>query len=184
MPPAERWPHGVRARYVAGCRCYRCRRANLLYHRRRARLIARGLDNPIIDATVARNHLRALSRAQIGRRTVAKLTGLADSILHGIQKGTRTRIRKMTERRILSVPLDAQPAGARVPAAQTWRCITQLRLWGWRKVRIAEAIGQHKALQLGRDFVTRRQAAAVLLLFQREHFRRRHPPVSILRRYT
>lgn len=33
MPPAERWPHGVRARYVCGCRCDPCRAANTAYAR-------------------------------------------------------------------------------------------------------------------------------------------------------
>lgn len=37
MPGAERWPHGVRARYVCGCRCDECRAANTKRSRERTR---------------------------------------------------------------------------------------------------------------------------------------------------
>jgi len=38
MPPAERYPHGTRARYVAGCRCAPCTASNLrAYHDRQDR---------------------------------------------------------------------------------------------------------------------------------------------------
>lgn len=36
LPPADSWPHGVRARYVSGCRCNACRAANTAYARQRA----------------------------------------------------------------------------------------------------------------------------------------------------
>lgn len=36
LPSMEHWPHGVRARYVCGCRCDLCRRANTEYARERA----------------------------------------------------------------------------------------------------------------------------------------------------
>jgi len=37
LPPAESYEHGTRARYVAGCRCDDCKRANReAYHRRQA----------------------------------------------------------------------------------------------------------------------------------------------------
>lgn len=45
MPGPERWPHGVRARYVCGCRCEACRAANTAYyHQRQARLKALATD--------------------------------------------------------------------------------------------------------------------------------------------
>lgn len=38
LPSAERFPHGIRARYVTGCRCDECRAANRrAYHERQAR---------------------------------------------------------------------------------------------------------------------------------------------------
>jgi hypothetical protein len=37
MPDAERWPHGVRARYVGGCRCDECKAANASRCRERTR---------------------------------------------------------------------------------------------------------------------------------------------------
>lgn len=38
LPPAERYQHGTRSRYVTGCRCDACRAANAAaYHERQAR---------------------------------------------------------------------------------------------------------------------------------------------------
>lgn len=46
LPPAERYPHGTRARYVTGCRCAPCRESNrLYYHQRQAR--AKALANEV-----------------------------------------------------------------------------------------------------------------------------------------
>lgn len=45
MPPAERFEHGTRARYVCGCRCESCRAANTQYAREcAARAKARALE--------------------------------------------------------------------------------------------------------------------------------------------
>lgn len=35
LPPADRYPHGKRARYVCGCRCDACRAANAAYYHER-----------------------------------------------------------------------------------------------------------------------------------------------------
>lgn len=41
LPPIEHYPHGTRARYVAGCRCTECRAANKrAYHELQKRAIA------------------------------------------------------------------------------------------------------------------------------------------------
>ena len=42
LPPAERYLHGSRARYVTGCRCAPCREANNEYARMRQKLVRRG----------------------------------------------------------------------------------------------------------------------------------------------
>jgi hypothetical protein len=47
MPAAERWEHGTRTRYVAGCRCAHCRAANTQAARERAaRAKAAALASP------------------------------------------------------------------------------------------------------------------------------------------
>lgn len=39
LPPAERFAHGTRSRYVTGCRCAACRESNRLYYHQRQALI-------------------------------------------------------------------------------------------------------------------------------------------------
>lgn len=49
MPPADRFPHGTRSRYVSGCRCDACRGSNTAYYherQRRAKELARAIDKP------------------------------------------------------------------------------------------------------------------------------------------
>lgn len=49
LPPAEHYPHGTRARYVAGCRCGECKKANkVAYHelQRRAIEAAQEIETP------------------------------------------------------------------------------------------------------------------------------------------
>lgn len=45
LPPADRFEHGTRARYVTGCRCDACRNANrLAYHARKEKARAAAVD--------------------------------------------------------------------------------------------------------------------------------------------
>lgn len=181
MPGQHRWLHGMRARYVCGCRCYLCRTANRLYHRQRASAISQGRANPLVDASRARAHLLALSDAAIGRRSVERVSGVGDTVLQSIKSGRKRQIRAETERRILAVPFDAQAPNAHVPAARTWERVRYLMQHGWKKYRIAEAIGQHRALQLGKDHCSARHAAAILKLYL-ETRKQCYRPVQILTR--
>lgn len=54
LPPAERYRHGTRARYVTGCRCTPCRASNTAYyHQRQARAKALAAELPAAAATPA-----------------------------------------------------------------------------------------------------------------------------------
>lgn len=45
LPPADRYRHGTRSRYVSGCRCSQCRESNrLAYHERQKQLKALALE--------------------------------------------------------------------------------------------------------------------------------------------
>lgn len=166
---ARQRPHGDRLRYLAGCRCPACRGANTAYERMRSRARKAGMGNPIVPADEARAHLKALAAIGVGRNTVALATDISSAILHMIARGTREKIRKATERKILAVTSGCLADGARIDAAPTWALIRELIDAGDTKLSIALAIGQKgSGLQLSRKQVTVRNAEKV----RRHHARR------------
>lgn len=89
-------PHGIRMRYMAGCRCLKCRMANSNYETSRVKARASGDCNGVVDASAARKHVRKLSREGVGYKMVAEASGIASSILFAIRNGTRPRARART----------------------------------------------------------------------------------------
>jgi hypothetical protein len=155
-------PHGTRLRYMAGCKCFKCRRANSDYER--SRIAARiGRDwNGIISADRARAHLQMLHRAGVGRRTIGDISGTAHSTIHEIRKGRKLRIRARTERRILAI---APNAAHIVPAARTHKLIREILEEGFSKAEVARRLGYRSpALQFNRRRVTARNEARVIAL--------------------
>lgn len=166
-------PHGDRLRYMAGCRCFDCRRSNSAYEAARKIARAAGEGNGIVPAGKARAHLKALSLRGIGRRSVAAACDVADTILGDIIAGRKTRIRAATERAILSVTPAAASDGVLVPARATWRMLDELIADGYTRRKLAVALGSKSktpSLQLKRDFVTVRSAYQVGRLFDRLRF--------------
>jgi len=164
---AARKECGTHAKYVAGCRCVECTRANREYERVRAKAKARGQGNPMVDATAAREHLRALAAVGIGRRTVAAVTDLHPGNLWKIRLGLKAKVRRETERRILAVDEGARGDAARVDAKPAWRLIRELVRRGWTKGFIAQRLGcKAKALQLRRGQITARSAMKVERLYR------------------
>ena len=103
LPPAERFEHGIRARYATGCRCDSCRKANRDYERGRIAARRDGDWNGLTSSEPARKHLLMLEKAGVGRRTIERLTNIPRSILYGIKCGTKLNIRARTSKLILSV---------------------------------------------------------------------------------
>jgi hypothetical protein len=160
--------HGDRLRYMAGCRCDECRGANTLYERERKAARAAGDWNGIVSAQAARRHILKLSGLGVGKRTVADCAGVPESIICLIRSGTRTQIRARTERRILAVTKAMRGDRALVPAGPTWTRINWLLEQDFTKAQIAAELGYAKpALQIDRDFVTVRNEARVLALYER-----------------
>lgn len=156
-------PHGNRLRYIAGCRCDLCRKANSSYENERQKARAAGDWNGIVPARAARRHMLALSKAGVGRRSVQAATDIADSILAEIRSGKRKQIRARTERKILAVTRDARGDASLVPAGPTWKLIDALLNAGFTKARIAKEIGRKSpVLQLNREWVTAKNEAAVV----------------------
>ncbi len=172
---AESRPHGDRLRYVGGCRCSECRQANTAYERQRALARKAGDWNGIVSADRARAHLNALSAAGVGRRQVSDASGIAESVVHLIAKGRRTKLRARTERAILSVTQQAAADGSLVDAGPTWALLDELLASGYSKAGLARHLGyESSAIQLKRTQCTVRNAYDV----QQLHARLRRVPAA------
>lgn len=171
LPPARAIahgkPHGTRVCYVAGCRCEKCTVANRTYARARLQAQRDGDWNGLVPADVARKHIARLSAAGVGRRTIADISGVAESIIQAIKTGRKTRIRARTEREILRATPEATNEATLVPAARTWTRIRRLLREGFTKGEISRRLGNKvPALQLRRDRVTARTAHKVDKLYR------------------
>ena len=161
-------PHGTRLRYLAGCKCFHCRRANSDYERERQKAREAGDWNGLVDAAAARAHLRKLARRGVGKRIVHAVSDVALSVIDAVRAGRKTRIRARTERKILAVTTAARGDKALVPAGPTWERIEWLLAEGFTKGRIARELGRKtRALQIKNHRVTVRTAAQVEALVRR-----------------
>jgi hypothetical protein len=175
--------HGDRLRYMAGCRCFACRRANSAYEAARKVARAAGEGNGIVPAAKARAHIKALSAQGVGRRSVGAACDVADTVLSDIISGRKINIRAATERAILAVTADAAGDRALVSAKATWKLLDQLIADGYTRGDLAARLGSKAktpALQLKRDFVTVRSAYLVERLFDRLRFTCAKPTMKLL----
>ena len=166
LPAAEKYPHGTRARYVAGCRCEPCTIANREYARMRTKLP----PNPLVSAGPARRHLLRLSERGIGKRSVAEVAKVGLTAIQDIKNGTKTRIRKETSDKILAAKFDdLVDDNHLVDAAPTHRLIEKLLAQGFTRTELARRLGskgEQPALQLKADKVKARNARKVEKLYK------------------
>lgn len=153
-------PHGTRVKYIGGCRCELCRKANSLYESARAKARRAGDWNGIVPADRARAHLKALARAGIGRRAVEAVSDVPNSILQEIKQGKRTRIRARTERKVLAVGKAQAADHSFVPARRTWALLGELLEEGYTRRQLLERLGLTK-LQYRRTRVLVRTQARI-----------------------
>ncbi len=168
--PPQHFACGTRARYVAGCRCTKCREANRDYYHKNVRDRIYGRNNPIVRATKTRNRLRKLSDIGVGTKTVHDLTGCSRTVLAGIASGKRSQCRKSTQDKVLAVPLQVWNDAQLVDAAPTWELLNDLLAQGWTKTALARELGsmaKTPALQIHKTRVTAKTAAAVKRLYRR-----------------
>lgn len=169
LPAPERYPHGTRARYVAGCRCEPCAEENRAYARLRGKLCRGGEGNGLVPVVAVLAHLRKLSKAGVGRRRIAVLARVPPSTIGKIRKGARVSIRRATEARILAVGPEGAQGAALVPAGPTWKKIRRLLAEGFTKTDLAARLGSKgktPALQLKGDRILARNAHAVSRLYR------------------
>lgn len=165
---AEKRPHGDRLRYMAGCRCRECRRANTNYEKARQKIRKAGLSNGVVSAAPAREHMRKLARVKVGTRMVAEATSISRTILMGIKSGARVNARAQTVRKILAVTIEQRGDASLVAAASTWNRVRALEEEGYTRRDIARMLGfKNWSLQFGAHRVTVRTRARVEKLYQR-----------------
>lgn len=161
--------HGTYARYVVDrCRCEPCRTARALYERDRVRRA----EPAYVAGGPARAHVEELRSGGMGLKQIARLSGLAHGTLSkliygdsGRSMAPSKRVRRSTESALFDV---ASSAGSRRPAGPTWALVDEMVAAGAPKSRIAEQLGQvGQGLQLGRRFVSARNAEAVAELYRR-----------------
>ena len=154
-------PHGTRGRYVLGCRCDDCRRANTAYARSRTkRKIFHGAD-PLVPVEQVESHIAALRAQGIGIPTIADAAKVPRNTLWGILGGKRQFILSSSAARILTCDMSIAADNTRIPAGPTWRILDQLLDDGYTKKQLAQWLGKKEALQLRRGYVTVRNARAV-----------------------
>lgn len=177
MPSLEHWACGVRAKYVAGCRCEACTRANREYAHRRALAHVRGQDNPLVDAEPMRAHLFQLTTKGVGLRAVEAASDVSRTVLLDVKAGRKRRVRADTVRRVLAVDEAARADASFVDAGPTHEALREMLRMGWRKYEIAARLGnkaKHPALQLfkaQRVLASTARRVAKLLEVMREELR-------------
>lgn len=140
----KRRPHGHMMKYLAGCRCARCRRANCEYKERLAENRRLYGPNDLVPATKVRRLLAEMRKLGIGYKTVARHTRVSKTGLSEIWYRKKFKVRRRTEKKILAFKpsLDTMPATLCIPAEETIAKLRQLILWGYPKSLInREAIG-------------------------------------------
>jgi hypothetical protein len=161
-------PHGDRLRYMAGCRCFQCRRANSDYERQRKAARLAGDWNGLVPANRSRAHLMSLSRVGVGKRAVAAASDVCMTVLQDIRTGKKTQIRARTERRILAVTAAMASDSALVKPGRTFQLIDRLRDEGFTKTELARRLGYaNEALQFNPHRMTARNVARVESLYRR-----------------
>jgi hypothetical protein len=166
LPAPDSYPHGTRARYVAGrCRCRHCRRANAAFESQRRAARERGEHNGLVSADSVRSHLSNLSRLGVGLKAAADAAGVARSIVQKIANGRRTQVRASTSSSLLALDVGAAADGARIDGAATWANVDWLLSQGLTRGEIAQRIGNKTpALQIRRDRVLVTTAARIAKL--------------------
>ena len=164
---AAQRPHGDRLRYLAGCKCQDCRRANTRYESDRAQARRNGDWNGLVPADKARRHMLKLSRQGIGRRAVSIAADVSVTMISEIRSKKKKNIRARSERRILAVTSADARDRSFVPARRTWKLLRMLQTEGYSSQFLARRLGYARPyIQFQKDRVLVRTAFRVERLYR------------------
>lgn len=160
-------PHGVRIRYMAGCRCQACRKANSSYESERQKARRAGDWNGIVSAAEARAHMLKLRREGVGRRAVQACTDISDTVLQEIASGKKAQIRARTARLIMRVTKKQAADHALISARRSHRLIGLLLEEMYTEEFIAGRLGYKTGrLQFNAEKITVVNAARIERLYR------------------
>jgi hypothetical protein len=159
---SSRLPHGQNARYVSGCRCDLCRRANRTQGAE-TRYPSNGHGHTVSTGR-ARRHILRLGEQGMGYLAVSMAAGVNKGIVWGIRQGQRLKARYGTVKAILDVDLGCARSGSRIPAGPAWAILDRMIADGYSRMQIARWLGsraKNPAIQIPRDFCTAESMARV-----------------------
>ena len=160
-------PCGTRGRYMAGCRCIPCRRANSAYENERQKARKNGDWNGNVPAAAARAHMKLLSENGVGRRAVSECTDISRTVLASIRNGSKTKIRARTEKKILAVSVQHAMDRALRPSKTSQEQIAELLEEGYTEEFLAKKLGYaNPRLQFNFSTMTVRNIARVDRLYR------------------
>ncbi len=164
---AKAKPHGMRLKYLAGCRCLKCRAANSEYQSERYKRIKKGGWNGLVSAEKARKHIEELSKKGIGYKSVALSAGMAVSSVAKIKYGERKNIRALNERAILEVDETCVGEKTLVCARQTWSRLNWLMAEGFTEKELSKRLGyKAKTLQFNKKLIIARNELKVKKFYE------------------
>jgi len=158
-----------RARYVRGCKCVDCRKENARYAKRNAIL---GTD--LTDAGRVREHLAMLQESGMGRRRIATLSGVSDTVvgrLLGMDRSKpATRVHPNTAAKLFALRPGQVSDSVKVPIDGTRIRLRALVAHGWPQAALARRLGVSPAnfpplVSDGTAQVTARRARQVHALY-------------------
>lgn len=136
--------HGTHVAYIRDrCRCAACRRA-AARERKRYRLGRLEGRNGLVDASVPRDHVRALMAAGMSIQDIADRLGQSRNNVCRYLYGSQRRVLATAIRGLMAIPVPvAAPAGGScyVPATGSRRRIHALEALGWPTRVIADRTG-------------------------------------------
>lgn len=100
---------------------------------------AKGILNPLVDATMARHHAQRLIDTGVTKHAIAQAAGISDDVMIRLMNGTATRIRRRIHDAIMAVT--PRESVQHIPTWQLARRIRALRAAGWRTTELVEHTG-------------------------------------------
>jgi len=125
-------------RYMAGCRCLRCRNGNRDYERKMVLDRKRLGPNDLVPVKKALAHVKWLRSFGMGPKTIGKHAKISKTSIREWMYSGRSLMRRRNEARVLAVmpTLQNLPRNVNVDAAPTVTLIRKMIKWGYTKTLI------------------------------------------------
>lgn len=167
-------PHGHFMRYLAGCKCSKCKQGRRDYDKELAKRRELFGPNDLVSTDKVKTHLHWLQTFGIGHLTISKITGVGKTSMAEILWYAKTHMRRRAANAILAVRpnLDTFPKNIKIPGTETIEKIKQLMKWGIPRRNIdRDGLGNHgfalQATKRKSGLVTVRTALSIRDYFER-----------------